>query len=318
MTVSDWVGETASNMRKQSVRFTLKHTAHTMYLGGVRRLSPLFPDGHDFWLGDWDVLVILDACRPDLMREACTSTSYDWLPAFDELVTVRSPASSSRGWMEAHFDENHEREVSRTGYITSNLFVREYQVERFATFNEVLADLELADSVRLVEPRKLTDQAVNVWRNRDTLDVGRLIVHYMQPHTPFRSHPEWFTDADSSTGWGLGFVELRDGKLNPEAFREAYLDNLLWVLEDIDLLVHNCDANITVTADHGNGLGEWGIYGHPNGIPLDVVREVPWIQVSGTDERTYKPELPDGYLEQHHNLTEDDVKDQLKALGYSE
>jgi len=176
----------------------------------------------------------------------------------------------------------------------------------------------LAEGVRLVNPRQLTDRAIDVWRRREEVGIDRLIVHYMQPHTPFHSNPEWFADVDHSTGWGLGFAELRDGKLDKTEFYDAYLENLLWVLEDVDLFTQNCDADIAISSDHGNGLGEWGIYGHPNGIPFDVVREVPWLTVSGTDDGTYIPDLPDDYLEQTRELEQSAVADQLEALGYAD
>lgn len=318
MGVANWLHEVFTDVREEPSPFALKQAAHTLYLGGVRRLSPLFDDGETFWSDSWDVLVILDACRPDLMREVCAKGDYEWLPQPTSLDTVRSPASSSKGWMEAHFNEDYEAEIARTGYITSNLFIHDFATEQFPVFSEVRADLELADGVRFVEPRRLTDQAIDVWRRRDDLGVDQLIVHYMQPHTPFRSRPEWFTDVRTDTGWGLGFVELRDGHLDPEAFRSAYLDNLEWVLEDIDLLAKNCDADIAVTSDHGNGLGEWGVYGHPNGIPLKVVRDVPWINIRGRDDRSHSPDLPEDYLQQQASVDQSAVTEQLEALGYAD
>lgn len=318
MGLSEWMGDTVSALRTESPRYALKNAAHELYLGGVRRLSPAFPDGADFWGEEWDVLVLLDACRVDLMREACETASYEWLPERRAVESVRSPASSSKGWMEAHFDASHEDQVGRTGYVTSNLFVQDYPVERFPAFTQVGADLELAEGVRLVDPRKLTDRATDVWRRRNELGVDRLIVHYMQPHTPFRSRPEWFTDVDSSTGWGLGFVELRDGRFDRQDFWAAYLDNLQWVLEEVDALVHNCDADVAISSDHGNGFGEWGVYGHPDGIPMSVVRDVPWIEVEGRDEVSRGVDLPEDYLERDRTLEADAIADQLEALGYAD
>lgn len=318
MGLSDWIRETVETAQSESPRYALKHTAHALYLGGLRRLSPFFPGGIEYWDEEWDVLVILDACRPDLLTEVSATESYDWVPEPDTLETVRSPASSSQGWMAAHFDSDHRAEMAKTGYITSNMFIRDFTPDWFGVYSEVSANLELQDGVRYVDPRELTEKSIDVWRRRDELDIDRLIVHYMQPHTPFRSHPEWFLDTDHSTGWGLGFVELRDGRFNRGEFWEAYRDNLEWVLDDVDALVHNCDADIVVTSDHGNGFGEWGIYGHPNGIPLDVVREVPWVPIEGTDHRSHTPDLPDDYLDRSQTDENPDVEDQLKALGYAD
>ncbi|QZX99907.1 LTA synthase family protein [Halobaculum rubrum] len=316
MGLSDWIRTTSANIRSDGPSFAAKHAAQELYLGAVRGCAPLFDDGKIFWSDEWDILVLLDACRPDLMREACSTGDHPWLPSAEDLQTVRSPASSSHGWMDAHFDT--DRSLSKTGYVTSNLFVHDFDVEQFAAFSEVEANLELADGVRFIEPRAVTDRAIDVWRRRDELGVEQLVVHYMQPHTPFRSHPEWFEEVKTDTGWGLGFVELRDGKIDRREFWTAYLDNLEWVLDDVDLLLENVDANVAVSADHGNGLGEWGIYGHPNGIPLSVVREVPWVNVSGRDERTHVPDVPDNYLHGEAALDESAIGDQLEALGYAD
>lgn len=314
MGLAEWTLETVANARNHSPKFAVRHAAHTLYLGGVRRLSPLFSSGADFWDEDWEVLLILDACRPDLMREACEVGNYEWLPESEELETVRSPASTSHEWMESHFSSEHADEMESTAYVTANLFIQDYDFEQFGAFSQLTA--EPVDGIQVTIPRRLTDRAIDIWRRRNELGVERMIIHYMQPHTPFRSKPSWFDGEEPLTGWGNGFVQLRDGLLSYDEFWAAYFDNLQWVLDDVDLLTTNCDADMVVTSDHGNGLGELGIYGHPNGIPFDVVREVPWVPISGRDEAEYEPELPDGYLRSEHGIASEELSDHLNALGY--
>lgn len=315
MGISQWFHEVAENTNNRSASFTVKHAVHTFYLGGLRRLHPFFPDGEDYWSRDWDVLLILDACRPDLMREACVQTSFDWLPKPDELETVRSPGGTSTEWMDAHFSSNHYADMRRTAYVTANLFVEQYDTRQFGELCQVTEETE--GELNTIHPNEVTDRAIDIWRRRQELDIDRMVVHYMQPHTPFRSRPDLFRNKELVTGWGRGFLRLRDGKIDKEAFWDAYLDNLIWVLESVDCLLSNCDADIAITSDHGNGLGEWGVYGHPNGIPLSSVREVPWISVKGTDLETHTPKLPERYLRDPADVDEKEVAAQLEALGYA-
>lgn len=137
----------------------------------------------------------------------------------------------------------------------------------------------------------------------------------MQPHTPFRSRPDWFAGGDDAeTNWGRCFFELSLGQIPMSEFRVAYRDNLAWVLEDVKLLADNCDGAIAITADHGNGLGEWGVYGHPGGVPVPAVREVPYLTLEGNDERTLTPSL--GAEQLRADVSNRQVQKHLEQLGY--
>jgi hypothetical protein len=155
----------------------------------------------------------------------------------------------------------------------------------------------------------------------DTVDADRLVVHYMQPHMPFRMFPEWFD------GWGgasnFGSVseqldtdiwhKLRDGQLGEREFWQAYRDNLRWVLDEVRRWVEHVDGRILITSDHGNAKGEWGLWSHPPGMASPQLRWVPWILVNGKgwgveyDVVGEPPVVGAG---------ETDTEEQLRALGY--
>ena len=40
---------------------------------------------------------------------------------------------------------------------------------------------------------------------------------------------------------------------------------------------------VVVTADHGEALGEFGVYAHPRWVHHPKVRIVPWLEISSTD-----------------------------------
>jgi hypothetical protein len=57
-------------------------------------------------------------------------------------------------------------------------------------------------------------------------------------------------------------------------------------------------------------LGEWGVYGHLNYVPVPAVKRVPWCGVTTSNEGTHDPSTYD------QTGVEDSLQDQLKALGY--
>ena len=67
-----------------------------------------------------------------------------------------------------------------------------------------------------------------------------------------------------------------------KGLRKAYLENLRLVLEYVAVLVDralkiNPSAKVIITADHGELLGEEGLFNH--GIDHPLVRIVPWLRV---------------------------------------
>ena len=67
-----------------------------------------------------------------------------------------------------------------------------------------------------------------------------------------------------------------------KGLREAYKENLEIVLNYVSALIARLmkirpNAKIVITSDHGELLGEDGLYGH--GINHPVVRLVPWFTV---------------------------------------
>lgn len=80
------------------------------------------------------------------------------------------------------------------------------------------------------------------------------------------------------------------GEPSIEGVWEDYRDNLRYVLDDVSLLRDNIDAErFAISADHGNAIWEYGLYGHPGGISLPVLNEVPWCVTDATDHQTHTP-----------------------------
>lgn len=270
----------------QLLRFTRDHYSIA--------IEPRLPK-ESIWSKDWDVLCVLDGCRADTFESVFEGNTDQ----------IRSVASCSENWVKRTF---HDTDVSNVAYITGNPFVKYIDLDRFAYGH--FQNVEPVCGVETVSPKKLTDRAINVWRRRDELGVEKLVIHYMQPHAPFRSRPEWFNQWNGTEKFGSSVWDQLRGDLNYEAFFEAYEDNLKWVLEDgVEPLSANCNAQIAITADHGNAAGEWTYYGHPKGALAPSVRVVPWATINGVDEQTRTPEV-------EAKAEPTDVDKQLRALGY--
>lgn len=165
------------------------------------------------------------------------------------------------------------------------------------------------DELGTTPPRPVTNRAISTAREAD---FDRFIVHYMQPHQPFIGERAR-ADGDAWVADNC-WTALRQGEVSEDRVRTAYRENLSVVLDDVDLLLENVDADTAViSADHGNAFGEWGIYGHPNGFLHPCVKDVPWVETTATDERTHEPA---DTSEDRERVTDANTEERLRSLGY--
>ncbi len=330
MTFHDWIEATKRRYRTQSLTTATWRSVTELYRGAVRRtVDPYL--GRPIWdRGDWDVCIVCDAARVDLFREAIDD--YDNLPDSDAVGAVWSNASCSIDWIDRQFNR-YPDEARRTGYVTANPFAdHDCPKAESASLSEPAVghlrrlyqtDWQEAQGVMTVPPDVVTDHAIDAWRRRDELGIDRLVVHYMQPHEPYRTRPDWgngdhalledLVDGNEDYAGSSVFPRVRDGDVSVSEFREVYLDNHHWVLEDLaGRLVENIDGTVAITADHGNGLGEYGAWHHPAASIAPPIRQVPWVERECTDTETVMPDItPDDGSDGGHETAE-----RLEALGY--
>jgi len=288
-------------------------------------LTSRYPLGTNVFDREWDLLVILDACRVDALRQVA--------PEFDfigDVGAIWSVGSASHEWLCKTFTETYADEIAETAYVSAN-------PNTFTTFTGgehppqkyvvpfMWADWNVVDesafgSIRQIQhhdheeqfdtvPAELvTDHAIDVGR---TADADRLIVHYFQPHRPHIA-------AAYREGRAVTSVENRPwtaierGEASREEVWELYLDNLRFALDAVERLLENVDAEtVAITADHGELFGEFGQYGHPEGIPHPNLKKVPWAVTTATDERTSEPTVD---LERQR--ADSRIQEQLEKLGY--
>ena len=109
---------------------------------------------------------------------------------------------------------------------------------------------------------------------------------------------------------------VKSGGVSEEEAWELYLDNIRVVLDEIELLRENLDyPSMVITADHGEYMGELGMYGHVEGHPHPAVRKVPWAYTTATDSETHEPD--ERHLDRIGEPGEGEVEDRLEDLGYT-
>lgn len=293
------VRESVRALRHGGPSVLLELLSRTYYTYGKRT------DADDVFARDWDVLVVLDACRSDLM--AAVVDDYDWLTREGD---VESAGATSSEWLTETFGSLPEDALADVGYVTGNPYSADYvDHDGFAFVDEVWT-YGWDDDLGTVPARPITDRAIAAGRERDT---ERLVVHYMQPHFP--SVPRGDGDGVSLEQFGdvslSVWEELRFGWRDPEDVWTDYVANLRYVLEEVALLVENLDAErVAVTADHGNALGERNLYGHAGGVSTPELREVPWCVAEARDTGSHEPATYED------PVSDGGVVSRLEALGY--
>ena len=292
-------------------------------------LEDRFGVGTNVFEKEWDLLIILDTCRVDALREV--ADEYDFLTDIGELVSV---GASSPEWIARTFTEEYADQIAETAYLSCNGNA-ETVLEKDAPATDpgylthsLLKRFDYVDADKLgrleklwsyeptgvegpyghvdgaTPPRYLTDRAIDVAR---THSFDRMILHYHQPHNPYAAKA-------MEEGRELYDYETQFSQ-DPDQAWKSYLADLRYVLDDVELLLKNIDAErVVISSDHGEAFGEYGVYGHPIGSLHPHVRTVPWAVTTATDERTHTPEtLRPSESEEASNQ---DVDETLEALGY--
>jgi hypothetical protein len=344
MTLQDWMDESRERVAQHGYLTGGRGSAEALLTGVLDRVGRTgYNYGTSVFEREWDVLVVLDTCRPDLLAEM--SAEYDYVPR--DVPTHTSLGSASVEWVKKNFttggypepridrstNGDYSAELAETAYVTSNLFAEHIDEDDLLHLDEV-HEYGWNDEDCTTPPGTVTERAVAAAREHDP---ERLIVHYMQPHAPYRSMIERY-------GWdekpGVGnqgathparemWEELRAGVISVEEVWAAYRDNLRWVMEEgVEPLLNNVDAGkVILSSDHGEVFGrwglrkwsgdgptgrEWGTYAHPPYVPIRTLKEVPWVETSASDtgDLDVEVEPPES------DVSEDERQDRLEALGY--
>lgn len=300
---------------------------HQLGGGVVLALNSIASYGTNIYEKDWDILVILDTCRIDALESV--KSEYDYINRLDSITSV---GSSSPEWIANTFTRDYLDKIQRTAHITVNAHAHKILVERKSlgeyrdfkftpsVWNTVYTDdfqhfegvwEYVSDNPRdRYHPKNVTDRAIAIYRQQEP---DYMIVHYNQPHEPYLRREFENPDVDLQPWEENPFEYLEQGGDFSKVWR-SYIDELRFALDHIEVLLENVDAEtVVISADHGEAFGELGIlYAHPIGVPHPVLRRVPWVETSASDQKTYEPQIKETKTE---NV---DIEEQLRFLGYRE
>lgn len=336
-------------LRENAWKAALNPRKAIEYLGvrARKRLTELAVEGHRyresidrqrpyirrFIEHDEFVLIVLDACRFD---------------AFDQLIDDRLDGRLTQVWAAGRWTADYAKRTW-TGfddltYLSSipvfSDFYFELRGDDYRPSDHLKSVVPLWDDqwdpvLGTVPPEAVTDAALGY---RSHHDHPRLVVHYAQPHVPYigetRLTPddEFYSDSAVKEG-GIRHLlaedldrptqriyrQIQAGRISDAELRQAYVDNLAHVLEEVTRLVRHLDCPVVITSDHGEHLGEDGRYLHE--ADSSSVRRVPWFVVDESETRE-KP-IPDrfaagDYRPPDPDPSNEELRDRLADLGYFE
>lgn len=275
---------------------------------------------------DWDNVLLLDACRFDLFEEALGEH-----PLPGELGRRHSLDSATPKYLQKNFGGGTFHDIV---YVTANPYVTtKLPAGTFYAVESVWKDGWDEES-STVRPDTMADRAIEV---AEAYPDKRLIVHFNQPHAPFvgdvslgkRRYSAIREEAlgndrpDPRDRAKTPFEMLEVGEVTRPEVWEAYLSNLLYAMPSVERLLTSLEGKNVVTADHGNALGEFAkpfpirVYGHPAGILIPALTEVPWHVYQNGDRKEVVAEKPNE-TESGEMEASDKTRDRLRALGYAE
>lgn len=305
-------------LAKEEIRsrfYPLLHPIRTLksgYVSGVQRYTyyrsgyDYNPEGVDIFAEDWDNLVLLDACRYDEFSNACT------LPG--ELEHRVSRGSTSNEFVRGNFPD---RRLDDVVYVSDNQWYAKLKDDINAEIHDfVSAPIEGDAHGGLVNhPSTVTRIAKNT---AEEYPNKRLIVHYLQPHSPyFSSDGEESFRVPSLSNLRDSRPPFRRDRSRREVI-EAYRSTLELVLRHVEDLIESLPGKTVISADHGEMLGErawpipFRIYDHPGAVYTEQLIKVPWFVHEFSERKEIVGERSDTDV----SVEEDEIERKLRALGY--
>lgn len=219
---------------------------------------------------EWDNLVILDACRHDLYEEVNGST--------ESRISV---ASCTPDFIRTTFSEG---DFSDVVLVTANPWFSPETlpdiIDRKSPFHTIFHSYQdkWNEEERVVLPEGIVE---DVRTAKKLFPDKKLLIHFMQPHQPFigkeigsgghkKAPPELKQDLNNI------WTEAEQGIHNSKEIWQAYKHNLEYSMPKVEELVEKLEGKTVITSDHGNLVGEGGLYGHPCGKNYEALRKVPW------------------------------------------
>lgn len=273
-------------MSKESLRYRAwKKLIQTLTYPSYHQVSKLVST-------DWDILIVLDACR------------YDTLNQYTSLAQpTESPASSTPEWidtMDTHgiFDN--------TTIVTGN---PQYKLNNPTTQNQLVGlwDSYWHRELNTALPEIHFETAHNYIYATD----NPVVIHLVQPHWPYlvRAGDHWIHALDTQGVRPVvesAQVAMESGMFDMREVYAAYQASVqsIWttVLERVGEYVTD-GYSVVVTSDHGECFGrvrDYGFFEHPSRCHIKPLTRVPFVSFLPASQ-----------------TSEEGFQEKLRALGYA-
>ena len=262
----------------------------------------------------WNVLVVLDACRYDILAERVP-----------EVEQIASMANVTYRWCGRYKKKFGTQE---TLWIVANPVVsRELDSVPSYTFIRVYKDHwglwgpEYMPSCHPIDVANATLSYVERFGQPE-----RMIVWFLQPHAPYIGK-----DAIPYVTWGNSMKDelsqkvmkykndgnglkrsFQEGRVTAEQMRAAYIGNVDMVIPNALKVLKSLSGVKVLTADHGEMLGEYGEIEHSCPACFTELLTVPWLETS--DNKGYVRSEINRFVDDEKE--DDAVVEKLHSLGY--
>lgn len=268
---------------------------------------------------EWDVLIILDACRYDYFEKIYT----DYFEG--GLKKVKSECLSDPFWKDLEgrtatwLKNTFTEKMKNLVYVSGTPHINSMGIDTSGKgFNppEIFSTIVNAwdwgwdDELGTTPPEKMVEGAKMAKREYPGQDV---IVHFLQPHGPYLGAGGSGGGSNVTTGstdnsidqfrklgdrtlrsllpekkvsdlkkfFGLADYQRPSEKIaekhGNQKLRALYENNLRSALEEARKIISIfSDSSIVISSDHGEFLGEEGLYGHH--WDKKFLTEVPWLE----------------------------------------
>jgi hypothetical protein len=283
----------------------------------------------DEWL-----LVVLDACRYDRF-EMVFDTYFE-----GTVEPVASEGYNTFEYVRRVWPDQHD-----ITYVTgaAPINATEFNFDGGMQLQGIgRTDKRLAERYNGYRPVDHIDEIVEIWRTDWSEELGvcppepvtdasiehagaasQLVAHYFQPHVPYIGKERALGNIENIErrlqGGAIGsdiWNRARSGDITRRRLLELYDSNLRRALNSVCRLVQETDfENIAIMGDHGEALGEYSIYAHPE-LPHPYTRIVPWATVESVLK---EPDFNYGQvMKQRADQPQKDatLNDRLESLGY--
>jgi len=226
---------------------------------------------------DWDVMIVLDACRFDTFEKLVSAGQLDILGQYSQ---VDSQALHTAMWYNNNWKmENDVNLISGHGILWLEEFSIHKRFKRpYGFFDKNRKDW--------IYPEKNFKKLLEY---QDLYPNEKFLVHIIPPHLPFlgRNGKKFMQQLDvinPHTTEGEGNMTAYEkvtsygNKNGWDIPKVMYMENLAYAFEWIEKFIDLIQGKVVITADHGELLGEGGVYGHNEGFE-EILRSVPWFEV---------------------------------------